>query len=228
MCGLKASMLIVTPVSSIRLSIARFCASLLSTIHKTWRVEVYNRAFHSLSTAKIMKALKLLIIIVLFVVNHSCAQKQEVPPVVEDQSTYYENDNQEERSSVKSTIIFRNDLVFIVDSQRFPGGHVVYYVGKPKMSPNSSTIECEIHKTITYSTNIGSVIWYTKDCHDTITLTHSEQRDLIMRSNDGQTIMTYKKGDPKNSPSSDASTQWIEQYEDLSKRRTCNWRQKIK
>lgn len=177
-----------------------------------------------------MKALKLLIIVVLFVVNHSCSQKQDVPPGVEDQSTYYENNNQEERSSVKSTILFRNDLVFIVDSpsDKFLVGDIVYRVGKPKISPNSRIIECEIQKTISYSMNIGIIDWYTKDCHDTIRLTNSEQGDLIMTSNDGQSIMKYQKSDSKNSPFSNAAIQWIEQYEDLSKRRACNWMQEIK
>ena len=159
-----------------------------------------------------MKVLKLLIIVVIFVVNHSCSQKQDVPSGVEDQSIYYENNNQE-RSPVKSTIIFRNDLVFIVDSQSFPGGSVEYRVGKPKISPNSSTIECEIHKTIIYSTNIGRVVGYSKDYHETITLTNSEQGELIMTSNDGQMIMKYKKSDSKNSSFPESMTQWIEQYE---------------
>lgn len=181
-----------------------------------------------------MKALKLLIIVVLCALRISLLHAQR-------ECYHYKKKNAlEEKNALEnypngSIIEFRNDTVFIMD---FPDFLLMEYsIGKYKVNSDSTIIECEMYKNISFSLSIGSVSWYTKDCQNIVQLGITKEGELIKVVPDdskfepnqkyyksGNLTMRYTKFDPENPPFPfDWTHQYTDHYDDPKTLQACNW-----
>lgn len=66
----------------------------------------------------------------------------------------------------RSIVEFNEDKVFIIDYPANPGGMVNYFHGSFQLADLSKErVNCDLNKSVTFSLNIGLVVWYQENCN---------------------------------------------------------------
>lgn len=94
---------------------------------------------------------------------------------------YYFEDTKNEfiMSPKKSIIELKNDSIYIIDFPMDRAGMLNYSLGTFKESAKSMKMTYEIQKSVTFSMNIGQVVWYTENCNNQSQIEISDKGELV-------------------------------------------------
>ena len=84
---------------------------------------------------------------------------------IDGETFYWEDKNNDFDFGPKKSILqFKNDTIYIIDFPMDPAGMLNYSFGTFQANKESNEINCKIKKSVTFSINIGQVVWYTSEC----------------------------------------------------------------
>ena len=145
-----------------------------------------------------MKIQILLILSLLDYTLHNQGQKEGIPPkdslTIENEINndslnlnnrvfFFEDRDNVFYNTKWSIVEFNEDKVFIVDYPGNPGGMVNYFHGGFQLANLSKErVNCDLNKSVTFSLNIGLVVWYQENCNLKMEFSINDSGQLIRSS----------------------------------------------
>lgn len=169
----------------------------------------------------------MLVIFLLFCLN---ANSQNI---FDGEVYYWEDENNEFVSPKKSILQFKKDTIYIIDFPMDPAGMLTYSLGIYQTNQESKEIRYEIKKSVTFSMNIGQVVWYSTGCQTNFYLSKLANGELIREQRKDavkigdlvsteKVIMNYEQVDLANIPISFNWTHMLKKYENDKKLKICD------